>query len=87
MAIIILGKSECPICNKLINQGDELVGFPVLSNDEKDLLYFFSDAGFHEACFIRHPLKNYVLRAMNLPEHHEPLRADQPTPDDAEPGH
>lgn len=64
MAIIILDKTKCEICGKLIKEGERVVGFPPFATDEKDFTFFFSDSGFHEDCFLKHPLKDEVLRRL-----------------------
>ncbi len=65
MAIIILNKSICRICGQVIMEGQEVAGFPSLIYSEDDPLLFFSDAGFHEECFMKHPDKDKVLKRLN----------------------
>jgi hypothetical protein len=56
MALIILGKTPCPLCGEPINETDEMVGFPAFISNQLDPLFPFSDAAFHADCFLRHPL-------------------------------
>jgi hypothetical protein len=60
MAIIISNQSICRICGRVINDDEEVVGFPRLVYSEDDRLHFFSDAGFHRQCFLNHPDKDKV---------------------------
>ena len=78
MAVIIYNKSKCGICGKVIKKGEDIVGFPHFARDKNDPLFYFSDGGFHEACFLSHPLKDKVLAAVKkydeeirLPPKHE----------------
>ena len=64
MAIIINGKSKCAICGKLINKDEAAIGFPHFIQDENSPLFFFSDRGFHENCFLQHPLSEDVLKSV-----------------------
>ena len=54
MAMIIRGKSLCPLCNEPMQEGQELKAFPAfLPNDHR--FGRFSDAAFHKACFEKDP--------------------------------
>lgn len=64
MAIIINDRSICPICQKVIRSGDEVVGFPHFCGDPNNPLYFFTDTGFHKSCFLNHPLRDEVMAAV-----------------------
>ena len=46
-------------------EGQEVAGFPSLIYSEDDPLLFFSDAGFHGECFMKHPDKDKVLKRLN----------------------
>ena len=50
MALIFIGKSECPLCNQVFVTDDEIVSLPAIS-DQSHALYAFFDAGFHKACY------------------------------------
>lgn len=61
MAIILRGKTNCPLCGKLLEEGQEIVSFsPFISND-LDALWPFSDAAFHSTCFHNHPLSSEAI--------------------------
>lgn len=50
MALIISGKSICPLCKKAMHENEELTSFPAfLPLDHK--FGKFSDASFHKTCF------------------------------------
>jgi hypothetical protein len=42
-------------------KGEKIVGFPHFVKSEDDPLFFFSDGGFHEHCFLEHPDKDKVF--------------------------
>ena len=63
MALIFLDRSICALCGNVLRKEDELVAFPPFEGNEHDPLYFFSDADFHAACFLTHPLKDEAERA------------------------
>lgn len=65
MAVILLGKSICRLCNTVIDVEDDVVGFPPFSADPSDPYTIFSDAAFHEACFEKHPLAQGVTRRLS----------------------
>ena len=52
MAIIILGLTECSICNNILNKGDDIVSNSHFISDQDDSLWRFSDSGMHKSCFI-----------------------------------
>ncbi|MGH7201425.1 MAG: hypothetical protein ACREJB_12520, partial [Planctomycetaceae bacterium] len=56
MAIVIPGKTTCPICGCVIGEGDEMVAFAPFVLNEADPLILFSDAACHRRCFESHPL-------------------------------
>lgn len=50
MAIIIIGLTKCAICDNVISDEDDCLGFPAfLQSDHK--LWRYSDSGFHTSCF------------------------------------
>lgn len=61
MALLISGKTVCPICGNVIGRDNKVVIFPPFVANELDPLFLFSDAAFHEECFSRHPLANMAL--------------------------
>lgn len=60
MALIIQGKSQCQLCQKTLEEGQEIKLFPALTTNMKDDFYIFSDVGVHQKCFDEHPLKEKV---------------------------
>lgn len=54
MAMIIPGKTVCPLCNEIIGVNDQITAFPAfLPPDHK--FGRFSDAAFHESCLMKDP--------------------------------
>ncbi len=50
MALIIRGKTKCPVCSEVLREEDAIVSFPALFS--KGHKYSFcSDAAFHAGCF------------------------------------
>ena len=67
MAVVVIGKSICPICHETIREGDEIVYFsPARLPDE---FAFLSDAGVHRGC-----LESASYGARALAEHDAGLR-------------
>lgn len=64
MALIILGKTVCKICNEVICEGQDIVAFHGLVYGVDDPLYFFYDRAFHRYCFLKHPLKDSVVERL-----------------------
>ena len=52
MAIVILGKSKCPICGDVISSQDEIVSFPAFIHDSNHRLWAYNDAAMHQRCFV-----------------------------------
>lgn len=55
MAILIRGKSRCPICNEVIREGQEALCYPPFVPNRLDELYVFNDAPVHSECAQKHP--------------------------------
>lgn len=73
MAIFIVGKTQCPLCEQIIEEGEEIVSFPPFIPNDLDPLWIFSDGVFHAACFYREPLANKaVLRYEELRQKNGP---------------
>jgi hypothetical protein len=62
MALFVLGKTPCQICNRPLMKGDSVVSFSPFVANRRDLLYRFSDAAFHKACFEAEPLAEAAIR-------------------------
>jgi len=56
MALIVQGKTTCPICKKVIEQDDNTVAFSGFIANDADPLSEFNDSAFHADCFASHPL-------------------------------
>jgi hypothetical protein len=65
MALILLGKSECPLCGGVLREGDELVGTSHFIGDPADPLYRYSDAGMHKECFLHWDLRSDFVSRYN----------------------
>jgi len=63
MAILLRGKTTCPICGKVIEEGDEAISFPHFILNEKDPLFALSDTACHSACVNADPLGLAMLAA------------------------
>ncbi len=73
MAILIYGKTECPLCRKLIQRGQEVVTFSPFVSNELDPLWVFNDGAFHAGCFYEHPLAEEAQARYNeVRERHGP---------------
>lgn len=62
MAIIFLNQSECPICKKTLNEGQEIVLFPAFTSDENNKFYIFNDEGVHRSCLKKSELGKEALK-------------------------
>jgi len=69
MAILLRGKSECPLCGKIIVE-EEAILYTSFTSNAKDPLFMFSDAAVHTACNRHHKLgekaMHYSEKAMFL---------------------
>ena len=63
MALLLLGKSTCSLCGKLLHAGEDLVGLPALT-DASHPLYAYFDQGFHHECFAQWPHREAALAAV-----------------------
>ena len=61
MALVFPGKSECPLCGKVIERDDVIVAFPAFLRPEHPL-WKYSDGAFHERCFNESPDREAVER-------------------------
>jgi hypothetical protein len=66
MSILLLGLSECPICHKIINEGDNYYMFPHFVVNRKDPLYFVSDDSCHVECLLDANNGKKAIRYRNL---------------------
>lgn len=56
MAVFIVGKTRCPLCEQTIVEGQAIKSFPPFIPNELDPLWKFSDGVFHASCFQGDPL-------------------------------
>lgn len=65
MALLIYGKTQCPLCGKVLNKGQEVVGFPAFLKSTHALARY-SDSTFHLDCFAKcadkDAVKNLFIR-------------------------
>jgi len=61
MALLLLGKTECPIRGKVINKEDAHYGFASFIANTLDPLYFVNDRVFHQECLYS---ANYGKKAI-----------------------
>jgi hypothetical protein len=61
MAIVLVGKTKCAMCNKVLSAQDNIMAFAPLAPNENDPLHVFNDAAFHANCFYKHPLSKRAL--------------------------
>ena len=59
MALVLPGKTVCPLCGKVIEKGDEVTSFPAFLPSTHELSRF-SDAAFHRDCFEKSPERSAV---------------------------
>ncbi len=52
MALVILEKSECAICGKVLHKDEPLVMTSPFIEDRSHPLWRFSDAAMHRVCFL-----------------------------------
>jgi|SRR5215813_2735118 len=52
MALIVTGKTECPLCNEVLQEGDRIVATTHFIGDPRDPLWPFSDGAMHKSCFL-----------------------------------
>lgn len=62
MAVLVRGRSRCPICRRVIDDADEVKMFGPFVLNELDPVHLFSDAALHVACFAAHPLSPEAAR-------------------------
>ena len=65
MALIIRGKSKCPICGEALQKDQRLVATSHFIYDRVDPLWQFSDAGMHYECFQHWPHREIFVSKYN----------------------
>jgi len=65
MAQVFYSLSTCPICGNVLNENEEVIGFPPFVLNTKDPLYLFNDHGCHKKCVLDHPYGNKAINLSN----------------------
>jgi hypothetical protein len=52
MALIVVGRTSCAICDRVLEIGDQIVATTHFIADPTDPLWPFSDACMHKWCFL-----------------------------------
>ena len=63
MALIFLGLTECAICGKVLQKGEEVTSLPPIA-DKQNPLYKYFDAGLHTTCFENWDKKEVVVKVI-----------------------
>jgi hypothetical protein len=63
MALLLYGKSKCPLCGHVIKESEPAYCFPAFVVNELDPCFFFSDGVFHEVCLKQHPHGSDAIRS------------------------
>jgi hypothetical protein len=53
MALIDFGWARCPLCNDVLEEGDDLIATTHFITEPEDPFYRFSDVGINRSCFLR----------------------------------
>ena len=65
MALIFLGKSRCPLCGRLLLEGEPLTALSAIA-DTAHPLYNYFDAGLHQMCFDQWDSREAACEAVRL---------------------
>jgi hypothetical protein len=65
MALILRGKTTCPLCSEVISDNNELVATSHFIADCKDPLWRFSDAAMHKGCFLKWDQRQLFIKKYN----------------------
>ena len=66
MALILFGRTECPLCSKPIQEGDEYEAFAHFIDNDKDPFWKYSDAVFHRPCFEKWNQRDIFLKRYKI---------------------
>lgn len=66
MAIIFLNQSECPVCKKTLDKGQDIVLFPPFTSDKNHQFYLFNDEGVHRSCLQKTKLGTEALKFLEI---------------------
>jgi hypothetical protein len=82
MALIVLGSTRCPLCNQLLQEGQDIVATTAFINAKDHPLWRYSDVGMHRACFRRWEHREFFASVFNdacgaeMSENGKPYRMD-----------
>lgn len=62
MAISLINKTVCSICNKELKGNEQIFYFPSFVQNTKDSFYEFNDSSFHTKCLHEHRLGEKAIR-------------------------
>lgn len=65
MALVFRGQTQCPICHRLILEGQSITAFSAFIWNQQDPLSIFNDAAFHDKCFKKHRLAEAATARWN----------------------
>jgi hypothetical protein len=65
MALVLVGKSRCPICDDVIETQDQIVATTHFVADRDDPLWSFSDAAMHRECFVGWDMRQAFVKRYN----------------------
>jgi len=66
MAIVLLGKTICPLCEYPLEENENVYVFPALISNQADPLYELNDRAFHKSCLVAHPLYSRISKVMRI---------------------
>jgi hypothetical protein len=65
MAIVIRGRTKCPLCAEIIAAGQPIVSTSHFIESPEHPLWLFSDAAMHYSCFQIWPLRSDFVAEYN----------------------
>jgi hypothetical protein len=65
MALVLLGKTECPLCGVVLKEGEEYIATSGGVVGKEDPLAPYQDAAMHRNCFLSWPLRESFIRKFN----------------------
>ena len=65
MALVLLGESTCPLCDEVLEQGQDIVATSAFIEDSEHPLWPFQDAGIHRTCFLEWPERERFVTLFN----------------------
>lgn len=66
MAITIIGRTLCSLCNMEIKDKEVAFSFPPFIQNTKDIFYQFADSSFHQNCLENHILGKKAVEFAQL---------------------